>query len=438
LAGEGLRRRRDLKFCGGAALRTGADENYGNCGGEVAHRIRWYWCWLWVAAACATAGRDGAVVRPGIDVIISDSLHLIGGDRVGLLTNQTGVGRNGSSDVELLLGAGVNLTTLFSPEHGFRGVLDQETIGHGVDSATGLPIYSLYGDTRAPTSDMLALIDVLVIDLQDIGARTYTYISTALLAMRAARAANRRVLILDRPNPIGGQLVQGPVMSPRDTSYVGMLQIPLRHGMTFGELALYGNWELGIGADLVVIPADGWRRDRWFDAVGLPWIRPSPNMPSLESATHYPGVVMFEATNLSVGRGTPVAFQVVGAPWLDAAGVLDRLGDLPGVSLADTLVTPEQPTDGKYGGSTIPAIRLRVEDRRHYDPVRTATEILATVYAVHGDDLVIRNGRLDRLAGTDAVRHGVTGGGGLEDLWSTWPREGTAFRARRAQFLLYR
>jgi len=406
----------------------------------VFHRIQWHCCWLWLAAGCAVTGRDGGGVRPGIDVFISDSLHVLDGDRVGLLTNQTGIGRNGSSDAELLLGAGVNLTTLFSPEHGFRGVLDQETIGHGPDPATGLPIYSLYGNTRAPTPDMFDGLEVLVIDLQDIGTRTYTYISTALLAIRAARDAGIRVIVLDRPNPIGGRLVQGPIMSPKDTSFVGMLQVPLRHGMTLGELALYGNWELEIGADIVVIPAQGWRRDQWFDDIGLPWVRPSPNMPSLESATHYPGIVMFEATNLSVGRGTPIAFQLVGAPWLRPSEVLARLGPLSGVSLSDTMVTPNGPTDGKYESTTIPSIRLRVSDRSTYDPVRVATEILAAIYAVHGDDVTIDEARFDRLAGTDAVRRVVVSGGEeeLEALLRDWDRALAAFKGRREKFLLYR
>ncbi len=376
------------------------------------------------------------MVRPGIDVLISDSLHLLDGARVGLVTNHVGVGRNGSSNVELLLGAGVNLTTLLSPEHGFRGLLDQENIGRSVDTATGLPIYSLYGETRTPTHDMLESVDVLVIDLQDIGTRTYTYISTALLAMKAARASNIRAIVLDRPNPIGGLSVQGPIMTPRDTSFVGMLQIPLRHGMTIGELARYGDSELRLGTDLTVIPVDGWQRDMWFDAVGWPWIAPSPNMPNLESATHYPGTVMFEATNLSVGRGTPIAFQVLGAPWLRPAEVVSRLGDLPGVAVSDTTVTPESPTDGKYPGLAIPSIRLRVTDRAIYDPIRVATRILVTIFAVHGGDLQIREGRLDRLAGTDAVR-GALSGGELEELWSAWDRELDGFRARRAEFLLY-
>ena len=371
-------------------------------------------------------------------MLLSDSSHLLNGRRVGLVTNQTGVGRDGSSDVDLLLAAGANLTALFSPEHGFRGVLDHDTIGHGVDSATGLPLYSLYGDTREPTDDMLDRVDVLAIDLQDIGARPYTYISTVLLAMRAASGAGVPVIVLDRPNPIGGRMVQGPLMSPADTSFVGMLQVPLRHGMTLAELALYGNRELAIGAELTVVPADGWRREQWFETTGLPWIPPSPSMPSLESATHYPGIVMFEATNLSVGRGTPIAFQLIGAPWLRPSDVLARLGDLPGVSLRDTVVTPKEPPDGKYDGVPVPAIRLRVIDRSAYHPPRVATQVLATIYAVQGDSLVIDATRLDRRAGNGSIRGVLSGTGTWDELWQGWDRAVSAFRIRRAPFLLYR
>ena len=406
-------------------------------GGDVFRWSRGNHYLLIALAACGVPERNGAVVRPGIDVLISDSLHLLDGARVGLVTNHAGVGRNGSSNVELLLSAGVNLTTLLSPEHGFRGLLDQEDIGHGVDPTSGLPIYSLYGETRTPTPEMLEAVDVLIIDLQDIGTRTYTYISTALVAMKAARAANIRAIVLDRPNPIGGHSVQGPIMTPHDTSCSGMLQIPLRHGMTIGELARYGDNELHLGGEVTVIPVDGWQRDMWFDAVGLPWIAPSPNMPNLESATHYAGTVMFEATNLSVGRGTPIAFQVLGAPWLRPAEVVSQLGDLSGVVVSDTIVTPENPTDGKYPGLALPSIRLRVTDRTMYDPIQVATTILATIYLVHGEDLQIREGRFDRLAGTDAVRRAVSGGD-LEELWRVWEGELDRFRAKRAEFLLYR
>ena len=391
-----------------------------------------------IFGACIAPSDAGPRVRPGIEVLISDSLHLVSEARVGLLTNQTGVGRDGSSDVELLLDAGVELTTLFSPEHGFRGMLDQADIGHGVDSATGLPIYSLYGDTRAPTAEMLEGIDVLVIDLQDIGARTYTYISTALLAMRVARENQREVVILDRPNPIGGTLVQGPLMSAGDTSFVGMLRIPLRHGLTLGELASYGNDELGIGADLTVVPADGWRRDDWFDDTGLPWVRPSPSMPDLESATHYPGLVLFEATNMSVGRGTPIAFQIVGSPWLQPSRVAQALAEHRGVSILDTVVTPSNPPDRKYDGVAIPALRLLVTDRRSYNPVEVATDVLAAVRAVHGDSLTFRRAAMMRLAGGDVIRQVVESGGILERLWGLWNAADEAFAKKRARFLLYR
>ena len=327
----------------------------------------------WLLLSCRAPQPPGDTeVRPGIDVLLTDSAHLVTDRRVGLLTNQTGVDQFEVSDIDRLLDASIELTAIFSPEHGFRGELDQEGIGHVTDSATGLPIYSLFGEHRAPTEEMLAGIEVLLIDLQDIGARPYTYVSTTLLAMESAAAANITVVILDRPNPIGGELMQGPVLVREFASFVGMLALPLRHGMTIGELALLGNAELGLGAQLMVVPAVGWRRGRWFDSTSLPWVRPSPNMPDLESATHYPGLVLFEGTNLSVGRGTQVAFQVVAAPWLDAADLASRLEGQPGVVVSDTLVIPRAPSDGKYADQLLPAIRLRVSDRNLYNPVRLA------------------------------------------------------------------
>jgi uncharacterized protein YbbC (DUF1343 family) len=391
---------------------------------------------MWLLA-CSGAGGDKGQVRPGIDVLITDSLHLLAGSRVGLLTNQTGTGRQGTSDIELLLGAGVRLTVIFSPEHGFRGVLNQSSIGHSVDEATGLPIYSLYGEVRAPTAEMLSQIDVLVVDLQDIGARTYTYISTTLLAMRAAVETQLPVVVADRPNPIGGRAVQGPVLSLPFSSFVGMLPVPLRHGMTLGELALFGNDALQIGAALTVIPADGWHRDLWFDNSGLPWVRPSPSMPDLESATHYPGIVLFEATNLSVGRGTPVAFQVVGAPWLDPREIVETVGPLPGVSLADTVVTPVDPPDGKYGGQVLPSLKLRVTDRTTYDPTRTAVAVLAAVKAFHPDSLEIRSRRLDERAGTDAIRLALDDAAPASEVWASWEAALAEFRQARQRYLLY-
>ncbi|MBI3983110.1 MAG: DUF1343 domain-containing protein [Gemmatimonadetes bacterium] len=402
----------------------------------MAHRIRGI-ALVCMTMACADAASVRPPVRPGVDVLLSDSVHLVAGRRVGLVTNQTGVDATGLSDVDRLLRAGVNLVALYSPEHGFRGVLDQEVIGHGVDSATGLPIYSLYGELRAPTAEMLNGVDVLLLDLQDIGSRTYTYISTVLVTMEAAGKAGVSVIVLDRPNPIGGELVQGPVLDPPFGSFVGMLPIPLRHGMTIGELARFGAAALGYEVNLTVVPAGGWRRAQWFDQTGLPWVRPSPNMPDLESATHYPGVVLFEATNLSVGRGTPVAFQVVGAPWLDVARVGDAAGAVPGVVLSDTVIRPESPPDGKYDGVSIPAVRLRVTDRARYDPVRMAVRLLFALRDVHGDSLVVRARSLDERAGTSRLRRALEAGAEADAVWRTWIDELVGFQTLRERYLLY-
>jgi len=394
--------------------------------------------WAVLASACAGGATNPERVRPGVEVLLTDSVHLVQGRLVGLVTNQTGVDTAGTSDVDRLLGAGVNLVALFSPEHGFRGVEDQAVVGHGVDSATGLPIYSLYGEVRAPTPVMLSGLDVLLVDLQDIGARTYTFVSTMLLAMEAAGRAGLPVAVLDRPNPIGGEPVQGPVLDPAFASFVGMLPVPLRHGMTAGELALMGKAVLGYDVTLTIVPAAAWRRDVWFDETGLPWVRPSPNMPDLESATHYPGLVLFEATNLSVGRGTPIAFQVIAAPWLDPAAVRAAAGVVPGVALSDTTIEPAQPTDGKYDGRRLRAVRLQVTARAVYDPVRMAVRLLAALRERHADSLVVRARTLDERAGSAQLRLALESGIAPDSIWRSWQPALDAFKATRATFLLYR
>jgi uncharacterized protein YbbC (DUF1343 family) len=377
-------------------------------------------------------------VRAGIDVLLDDSVHLIAERRVALLTNQTGIDRNGVSDVERLLAAGVELDAIFSPEHGYRGVLDQENIGHGVDSATGLRIWSLYGNVRAPTSEMLDDIDVVLIDLQDIGARPYTFASTLLLTMQSAATRGTAVIVLDRPNPIGGVLVQGPLLDTAFTSFVGMLPLPMRHGLTLGEIALLGRELLDIQVELTVVPVDGWRRTTWFDDTQLPWVAPSPSMPNLTSATHYPGTVIFEATNLSVGRGTPVAFQVLGAPWLDAEAVVAATADVPGVRLSDTVVVPRDPPDHKYPDERLPAVRLTVTDREAYDPVRLAVSLLAAIRTVHPDSLVVRERSLALRLGSDAVWGALVEGRSVQEVTGDWDAAVASFRARWAPVLLYR
>jgi uncharacterized protein YbbC (DUF1343 family) len=397
-------------------------------------------CWIAIAATCLAAGAPPGLVRPGIDVLLSDSIGLVSGRRIGLLTNQTGVDRTGQGDLERLLAAHLNVTAIFAPEHGYRGMLNRENIGNAVDSATGIPIFSLYGTVRAPTADMLANVDVLLIDLQDVGARTYTYASTAILALEAVQQAGgaRRVLLLDRPNPIDGVHVQGPMIDSAAYSFVGALRVPLRHGMTMGELTRFANRRLGINGPLTVIPADGWRRGEWFDSTGLPWVKPSPNLPSLESATSYPGMVLFEGTRLSVGRGTPIAFQVVGAPWLDPVRVRAALGNEPaGVRLIDTTFTPLDPSDGKFGGQRVRGFRVVITDRNRYDPVRLAVQLLAAVWRVHRDSVRFDDKGFDRLAGGPDLRREIVGGRSAQQIAQGWEAALERFRRERVPFLIY-
>ncbi|WP_420633739.1 exo-beta-N-acetylmuramidase NamZ domain-containing protein [Candidatus Palauibacter sp.] len=384
------------------------------------------------------------VVRPGIEVLVADSSHLIEGRRVGLITNRSGVGRDGTSSIDLLHGhPEAELVALFAPEHGIRGTeAPGAAIADERDAATGLPIYSLYGETRAPTPEMLAGIDVLAFDLQDIGARYYTYVSTMARAMTAAGRAGVPVIVLDRPNPIGG-LAQGPVLHPSFASFVGLYPVPVRHGLSAGELARLYRGAFGVEVELHVVPAAGWSADRWFDETELPWIAPSPNMPSLESATHYPGTCLFEGTNISVGRGTPAAFQLLGAPWLDgeawASGLTEvaGAGGLPGVAVAAATFTPESPGDGKFGGRSISGIRLTVTDRAVYDPVRTAVAALLVARRLTGSAWEWREEHFDRLAGTDRLRLAIDRGASLDDIASEWAADLAAFEALSRPYLIY-
>jgi uncharacterized protein YbbC (DUF1343 family) len=381
-----------------------------------------------------------AQVRPGIEVLLTDSIHLVRGQRLGLLTNQTGVDRAGRRDADLLIAAGLRLSTLFSPEHGFRGAEDHPGLPDAVDSATGLPIYSLYGGSRPAARAALDSIDVLLVDLQDIGARYYTYAGTAASLMRDAAVRGKRVVVLDRPDPIGGELTQGAVRGAPgdpDSDAVGFLPVPMRHGMTLGELLRLANDILGLRADLVVVPAAGWRRTMDYDATGLPWIRPSPNMPDLESAFHYPGICLFEGTNVSVGRGTPAAFQIIGAPWLDARRLLRSVSALDGVQVVDTEFTPHAPTDGKYDGVSLHGLRFRVTDRARYDPTRLAVELLAGLEALYPDSFQLRPTSFDRLAADSGLRRDVLAHRPPADIWAAWRVPLERFRRTRVKYLLY-
>ncbi|HEV8598342.1 MAG TPA: DUF1343 domain-containing protein [Gemmatimonadales bacterium] len=402
-----------------------------------------WWLLLGLSLACRAAPGPvvpAARVRPGIEVLLGDSLRLVDGKTVGLVTNQAGIDAAGVSDVDRLRAAGVQLMALFSPEHGFRGAADPgATVASTIDSATGLPIYSLYGATRAPTDSMLAGIEVILVDLPDVGARYYTYLGTTIEVMRAAARTRRTVVVLDRPNPIGG-VAQGNVLDPAFRSFVGALAMPMRPGLTLGELARLANQELELGADLRVVPADGWRRSQTLWDTGLPFLPPSPNLKDLESLFHYPGSCLFEGTALSVGRGTDAAFRQIGAPWLDAARVIAELplARLHGVRFVPIHFTPVQPGDGKYPGVRLAGIRLMLTEERRYDPTLTAIVLLATIQRLHSDSLGFRAAHFDRLAGGSTLREAILAGHDPFAVAAEWKPALAAWLTRRQPALLYR
>ena len=378
-------------------------------------------------------------VLPGIDVLLRDSLQLVRNRGVGLVTNQGGIDAVGKSDVDRLLESGVRLVALFSPEHGFRGTAAPgETIATSRDSATGLPIYSLYGPQRAPNDSMLTGVDVILVDLPDVGSRSYTYLSTTIEVMRSAARYRRTVIILDRPNPIGGA-VQGNVLAPAYRSFVGPLAMPMRHGMTLGELARLANRELSIGATVLVVPAAGWSRSMTLLDTRLPFVPPSPNLKDPESLFHYPGTVHFEGTALSVGRGTDAPFRQVGAPWLDTRRVkaLFDAERLPGVRLDAVTFTPVSPGDAKFAGIPVRGLRLVMTDPARYDALHAAVALLIAVERVHPDSIGFRTAGFDRLAGGPGLREAIQAGRTASSIVDGWKTEQETWIRYREPELLY-
>jgi uncharacterized protein YbbC (DUF1343 family) len=322
---------------------------------------------------------------------------------------------------------------LFSPEHGIRGALD-EKVADSKDDKTGLPIYSLYGERRKPTAATLKGIDTLIFDIQDVGCRFYTYTSTMGLTLEAAAENKLRVLVLDRPNPIGGIAVEGPVLDEKRESFVGFHRLPIRYGMTIGELALLFNKERKIGADLEVVKLEGWKRSDFYDATGLTWVHPSPNLRSLTAALAYPGIGILETTNLSVGRGTERPFEWIGAPWLDGRALAAALRDekLPGVRFVPLSATPAASV---FKGERCGGVQIIVDDWSRFQPVRTGIAIACMLRRLYPETWQVKN--YDRLLGHKATFAALQAGAGWQELEKAWQPELEAFLKIRGQYLLY-
>jgi uncharacterized protein YbbC (DUF1343 family) len=381
----------------------------------------------------AVEPRPRATTSNGIDVLVEQRFAPLNGKRVGLITNHTGRDRTGQSTIDLLAAApGVQLKALFSPEHGIRGDRD-EKIGNEVDSKTGLTVFSLYGENRKPSVQQLAGLDVLIYDIQDIGARFYTYISTLGMAMEAADEAGVKFMVLDRINPITGQFSEGPVREG-DSSFIAYHNIVVRHGMTVGELAQMYRDERGMMVDLTVIPLKNWTRSLWQDETSLPWVNPSPNMRSLNAATLYPGVCLLERTEMSVGRGTDTPFEVVGAPYIDEhafAAALER-AVLPGVRFEPVQFTP---TASVFQGKLCRGVRMRITNRDALNAVDVGITMVQILHRLYPQNFTVA--KVDDLLRHPPTIEAIRAGKSLSEIDRIWASGLAEFRKRREKYLLY-
>lgn len=380
----------------------------------------------------------------GVEVLLKEKKHLIKGKRVGLITNPTGIDQKFTSVVDLLFrDPDVELTALYGPEHGVRGDAQAgEYVEYYIDEVTGLPVYSLYGKTRKPTPDMLENVDVLLFDIQDVGSRFYTYIYTMALAMEAAKENNIPFIVLDRPNPLGGVKVEGPVLEPDYASFVGQYPIPLRHGLTVGELAHLFNTEFNIGANVTVVEMEGWERDMSYDDTRLPFVLPSPNMPTLDTVFVYPGAALIEGTNISEGRGTAKPFELIGAPFINSTELANELNALrlPGVVFRAASFTP---TFSKHSGKLSHGVQIHVTDRNKFQPVETGLHLVKTIHDLYPDDFQFRaensNGIsfFDQLIGNGWVRKAIEEGKSVEYMKKRWDKDLKKFKKVRKDYFIY-
>jgi uncharacterized protein YbbC (DUF1343 family) len=406
----------------------------------------------------------GPVVKLGVEVFLENRLDLVRGKKVGLITNPSGVDSRLRSVVDLFRAAeAVDLAALYGPEHGIRGNAQAgEYVPFYFDEKFGLPVFSLYGQSfkpapgmlkdideymrsfdttgagKIPESAMIKDIDAMVFDIQDVGTRVYTYVATMAYAMQAAAESGVDFIVLDRPNPINGRDMEGPVLEyPEHSSFVGLYPIPERHGMTAGELArMFNDKFLEKKANLTVVPMDGWRREAWLDETGLPWVIPSPNMPTLETATVYPGQVLIEGTNVSEGRGTTRPFELFGAPWIDGyalAGRLNALG-LAGVQFREAWFTPYF---SKFAGEMCGGAQVHVTDRNVYRPFEAALHIIKTIGEMYPEKFEFHAEYFDKVAGTAMIREAFERGAGVAEIVSSYEAGLKAFAAERRPYLLY-
>jgi uncharacterized protein YbbC (DUF1343 family) len=389
-----------------------------------------------------------AAVVLGLEKLLQAKTDVLRGARVGLVCNQASVDHNYQHAADLLHEhPDVNLRALFGPQHGIRGDVQDNMVEseHGIDRKTGVPVYSLYSETREPTEAMLKDIDVIVFDMQDVGCRIYTFVYTLANCMRAARKWGKKVVVCDRPNPISGNGVAGNVLEPEYASFVGQFSIPTRHGMTVAELARMFNDHFSLDSDIEVVPMDGWQREFWHDETNAPWVLPSPNIPTLDSATVFPGTVHFEGTQISEGRGTTRPFELIGAPYIDPddyALQLNSLG-LAGVFFRSCAF---QPTFQKHGGVTCGGVQIHVTDRQSFEPVIAGVAMVKLAYDMYTDDFLWKNtpyeyvydkNPFDVISGTNKIREAIELGSGLNEIQDSWKGPLAEFRAVREKYLLY-
>lgn len=403
-------------------------------------------------ARAAVAARGREAVKTGIDVLEADHFaelaalaHRRGGPlRLGLLTNQTGLDADGRRTVDVLFRdapravPGLALTTLFSPEHGISGSFDQPNVASSTDTATGLPVVSLYGDTdaaRRPSVETLRSLDAVVIDIADVGVRFYTYEAAMRYFLEAASQTGTDIVILDRPNPITGSLVQGPISDPGTESYVNSIPVPVRHGMTLGELARYDKTQLRLSVPLTVVAMQGWHRREWFDATGIPWTNPSPNLRDLEEADLYPGVGLAETTNISVGRGTDTPFELFGAPWIDDRSLARYLNDrnVPGVRFYPIDFTAQKPYP--CAGEVCHGVRVLLIDRNVLDAPEMGVEIASALHRLYPEQFHLE--KMKTLLANRAVLDAIAAGTDPRIIAQKWRAPLAAFERRRRVALLY-